>query len=189
MRRLLSWLASKLPQPRVIYDGEGRTPYLTRHYLFGRPVMPDGSSPFDEYGDMRQGAVFPARSWQKLIGGVYLHKFHRSDSDRELHDHPWRWGLSIILSGGYREERRSGIRDVVTRVLRPGRLNFLRHGDHHRVDLLGQECWSLFIVGAKASSWSFWDRETGEVTPWREFLARKRTRASYSAAGLEGRDD
>lgn len=189
MRWLLAWLASKLPSPRVIYDGEGRTPYLTRYYLFGRPSMPDGSEPFDGYGDQRPGAVYPDRWWRRWTSGVFLHKFHRSDSDRELHDHPWRWGLSLILSGGYREERRSGIRDVVTRVVRPGRLNFLRHGDHHRVDLLGQECWSLFVVGPKASSWSFWDRETGEIVHWREFLARKRAKVGIAGQDLEGRDD
>lgn len=187
MRRLLYWLVTKLPRPRVIFDGEGRTPYLTRHYLFGRPVMPDGSEPFDQFGDMRPGAIFPARSWQKVIGGIYLHRFHRSDSDRELHSHPWRWALSLILVGGYREERRRGLK-VVSRDVKAGQFNYIRHSDRHRVDLLAPDGWSLIVVGPKVSSWGFWSRETLEETPWREFLARKRAHAAIPTE-LEPRDD
>lgn len=53
--------------------GDGDTPYLTRHYLI---------------------------QWKYLH--VYLHKFHRDDSD-ELHDHPWHF-ISIVLWNGYIEE-------------------------------------------------------------------------------------
>jgi hypothetical protein len=31
-----------------------------------------------------------------------LHRFHRSDEDRDLHDHPWTF-WSLILLGGYYE--------------------------------------------------------------------------------------
>ena len=36
---------------------------------------------------------------------AYLHHFLRPDGDRELHNHPWTWAFSIVLWGGYTEER------------------------------------------------------------------------------------
>lgn len=56
-------------------DGRGdrNTPYLTRWYLI---------------------------QWKYLH--IYLHKFHRDDSD-ELHDHPWHF-ISLVLWNGYIEE-------------------------------------------------------------------------------------
>lgn len=37
-------------------------------------------------------------------GGVFLHVIHRSDDDRDGHDHPWDF-TSVILSGGYWDEQ------------------------------------------------------------------------------------
>ncbi|MGN6103684.1 MAG: hypothetical protein ACTHU0_01140, partial [Kofleriaceae bacterium] len=34
-----------------------------------------------------------------------LHRFHRPDVDQHLHNHPWKWAVSLILSGSYVEER------------------------------------------------------------------------------------
>lgn len=168
-RRIVSWLASKLPAPRVIQDGLGRQAYLSRYYLITsqRPRMADGSEPFDQWGNPREGVSWPDKPW-----ALYLHHFHRSDVDRELHNHPWRWAVSFVLVGGYREERRSGM-NVVYRTVRPGAFNVIREEDFHRVDLLEEDAWSLFLVGPKVKSWGFWDRVTNRVTPWREFLEGK----------------
>lgn len=96
---------------------------------------------------------------------VYLHFFHRGDADRELHNHPWA-GSSLILAGGYIEERREG---------EAGDTNVLAPDTFHRVDLLRPDdgCWTLFTTGPKAQSWGFWDRDTGVFTEWREALARR----------------
>ena len=107
---------------------------------------------------------------------VQLHKFHRGDRNQELHNHPWRWAVSLILAGGYREERKIGESsgaNVWTRFCRPGSINVLRGDTYHRVDLLDPDagCWTLFISGPKSQTWSFWDRKTGQYTPWRDFLA------------------
>lgn len=203
IRRLLTAVVRGLRPPRVIQDGTGEIPYLSRWYLRGRPWMADGSDPFDHFGNPKPEAI-----WPKGIG-VYLHRFHRSDVDRELHSHPWAWSYSIILAGGYIEERRmprecrcghaqgdhrnrngrwtvtacAGLCNrcdcgefkskVVRRSVRPGMLNVIRGDDFHRVDLIEADAWTLFVVGPKTgSSWGFWDRETGAVTPWREFLAK-----------------
>lgn len=167
VKSLVVWIASKIRDVRVIYDGEGRSPYLTRHYLIGAPKMPDGSRPFDEFGDMRPSAIWSGRF------GIYLHRFHRSDSDRELHNHPWRWSCSLVLAGGYVEERRSGDA-VISRRVTPGRFNWIGHDDFHRVDLIEKDAWTLFVVGPKVSSWGFWSRISRAFVPWREFIAGKR---------------
>lgn len=172
MRALLHWIVKRLPAPRVIFDRSGVSPYLSRYYILGRPKSRDGGAAFDETGQPSRHVVWPT---SKI--GVYLHKFHRGDEDSELHSHPWAWSVSFILSGGYREERRVGTwagDGVVVREMRPWRVNIIRGSDFHRVDLYEDEAWSLFIAGPKASSWSFWDRVTGELTPWREFITRKR---------------
>jgi hypothetical protein len=170
MERACRWVASHMAPPRIIFDREGTSPYLSRHYILGKPHMPDGSDPFNEDGSPKVGVV-----WPEAPLGLYLHRFHRGDDDQELHCHPWRWACSLILSGGYREERRvRGTDRVETRIVRPGSLNFIRSDDFHRVDLLEGEAWSLFLVGPKFTGWGFWNRDTGTFTPWREFIARKR---------------
>ncbi len=179
LRRIVEFVASLLPNPRVIYDQVGQSPYLSRYYLIGRPTHPDGHDPFDYYGDPRPGTTWPEKSW-----GLYLHRFHRGDMDRELHNHPWSWSVSLILAGGYLEERREGL-SVTQRVLSPGRLNFIGGDTFHRVDLLEQDAWTLFLVGPKTQSWGFWDRATGFFTPWREFISAKRDATSVMRDGLE----
>lgn len=93
---------------------------------------------------------------------LYLHRFVGSDPDRGLHDHPWRWAMSIILRGWYYEATRQGMRKVRW-------LNFLTGDTFHRVILwppgtqgdvydyvTPSEVWSLFIVPAKdVKPWGF----------------------------------
>ncbi len=167
IRTALEWLATKLPAPRVIYDRDGVSQYLSRYYLWGAPIAPDDGSAFDETGNPRKGV-----QWHDGIG-VFLHRFHRSDADPELHNHPWRWGVSLILAGGYIEERREGL-DVVTREFEPGSVNLLFDSTFHRVELHRGEAWSLFVAGPRAQSWGFWDRSSGLYTPWREFIEVRR---------------
>jgi hypothetical protein len=180
IRHLLTWVASKIP-PRIIYDRAGHDPYLSRHYILGRPRMPDGSSPFDWDGAPRMGVIWPSDNNNI---GVYLHHFHRGDEDGPaLHNHPWRWAISLILAGGYSEERRMrGTNRVVRRTVKPGSLNFIGPEDFHRVDLLpGQkDAWSLFIVGPKFTGWGFWNRHTGVFTPWRQFINARRDPAAFA---------
>ena len=102
---------------------------------------------------------------------IYLHRFVGSDPDRGLHDHPWRWALSLILLGWYYEATRQYV------GLRPVRwFNFLTGDTFHRVVLFPpSECidefdlctpaevWSLFIVPAKdVKTWGFL-RDKGQL--------------------------
>lgn len=133
---------------RVIHGEQG--PYLSRYTL---AALPSG-------------------------GHVYLHHFHRSDADRDLHNHPWP-GSSIILAGGYNEERRETASDgsyfIEPRVRFPGDIVTLEPDTFHRVDLLDPVagCWTLFTTGMRSQSWGFWNRDTGILTPWRDALASR----------------
>ncbi len=185
-RAEIEHLAAGLPRPRTIYSIDGRHAYLSRYYLHGRPSMPDGSEPFDERGDALEGAV-----WPKSLG-VYLHRFHRGDEDREVHNHPWDWSFSIILVGGYREQRRvldefaeaDRMWSTEDRILRPGDVNHIGRHDFHRVELLDGECWTLFVAGPKTASWGFWSQQRG-FEPWREFVNRKREAVVSSSRSVE----
>jgi hypothetical protein len=99
---------------------------------------------------------------------VFLHQFVGSDPPTQFHDHPWTWGVSLILRGGYLEERRDRERARNTRRwLGPGRLNMLRPGDFHRVELHnGRPAWTLFVHGPKVRPWGFLDAITNAFTPW-----------------------
>lgn len=150
LARRLFWIGGHLPL-RVIGREE---PYLERYFLFRLPT------------------------WVPLAGGMqaYLHRFVRSDSDDGLHDHPWRWAATFILSGGYLEQRKVGFKspclhglvdsgvpqgqpggiDFVARPRRPGSLAFLNGQDFHRVVLYeGREAWTLFVHGPYRKRWGF----------------------------------
>lgn len=116
-------------------------PYLTRFYLTKH--------------SREEGVVDP----QKLLG-VYLHYFHRGDVDYALHNHPWHWSFSLILTNGYLEQRWDPkTRSIQTRKVRPGSVNVIRANDFHRVDLLdpSKGAWTLFFSGRRVrEEWGFW---------------------------------
>ena len=144
---------------RVIYRDDG-VPYLERYYILHS----------DTY---------------KFLPGIYLHKFLASDEDVELHDHPWHFSGSIILTGGYLEQRRydnSGTQSVVTHLLSPGSINLIRGTTFHRVDLIDDFAWTLFFSGRKVRDWGFWHPETKKYTPWKQFVEEKRAGRLDAAA-------
>lgn len=167
VRSLLLLLTSLLPSPRVILALDGISPYLSRWYLLGRPTMPDGSSPFDATGAPREGA-----EWSDGYG-LYIHRFHQSDLEEELHDHPFAFAISLVLSGSYTEKRLYPNRGIVSRRVTRGDLNVIGPETFHRVELAeGEEAWSVFLVAPKSKSWGFL-RPWGTVTPFREFFAER----------------
>ena len=54
---------------------------------------------------------------------LYLHEFSRSDDDRALHDHPWLFNLSVLLSGTYVEHT------IDAGGIHPGRVSGSQHHD------------------------------------------------------------
>lgn len=152
--RLLKRIVVNFPH-KTITSPDGR-PYLTRWY-----VWPKGPRTDDSGGE----GVTPNSPF-----ALFVHFFHRSDDDRDQHNHPWGTSLALVLAGGYHEERGD-----YSRIVKPGRFNLIRHDDYHRVDLLKPEegSWSLFLAGRHMQDWGFRDTETQEHIPQEEYLARK----------------
>lgn len=91
------------------------------------------------------------RGWR-----VYLHRFVSADGDRFLHDHPFR-ALSLVLSGGYVEERLQALdlpRPLVCR--REVRwFNCLAPSAFHRIARVRPGTWTLFIHSPHRKAWGF----------------------------------
>jgi hypothetical protein len=139
-RRLRLRVIKGDPPPGFHGDETRGAPYLERYFLF-RLATP----------------------WGPVTG--YLHRFVGSDPARGVHDHPWARAASLVLAGGYDEERLAGFNGtgpiVMTRRVGPGRLNLLRGTDFHRVvlprrpDAPAPEAWSLFVHGPHVKPWGF----------------------------------
>lgn len=147
---ILRWILSRLPKRTIFVNG---TPYLTRYFLQGSPEDVEVGDP----------------------PGVYIHHFHASDTDRELHNHPWT-GWSLILKGGYVEERREDIGTSscpgvysapTTRKLTPGCINHIGLEVFHRATLLDERrgAWTLFFTGERVRDWGFLDPDTLAFKP------------------------
>jgi len=101
-------------------------------------------------------------------GKVMFHRFHRSDEDREHHDHPWNF-WTVILWRGYVEETLSG-----QRRLWPGTVRWRSGIWRHRVLLVKdrqgreRESWSLVFAGPRVRDWGFWT-DRGWVF-WKTFI-------------------
>lgn len=92
---------------------------------------------------------------------LYLHRFVASDPGRALHNHPWRYALSLLLTGCYEETRLGTGRDrnrLVKRDISAGSINLISGRIYHRINLPpGQHAWSLFMHTASEKSWGFLD--------------------------------
>ena len=116
-----------------------------------------------------QPYLFRYYIWQGRRYSLYLHHFVASDPDPELHDHPGKWAVGLILVGGYHEQRLRttwapysnpwslrSTTETVTRRLRPGQINVVRGADFHRVLLEpGKDAWTIFVRGPRVKDWGF----------------------------------
>jgi hypothetical protein len=88
---------------------------------------------------------------------VWLQRIWRADGDRHMHDHPWTVSASLILSGGYGEEREQHTSDHgLLRGFRAFSINLLPAGVYHRIVDVRPRTWTLFITGRPHSrGWGF----------------------------------
>jgi hypothetical protein len=159
--------------------------YMKRTYLWGAPYMIDGTSPFDEFGGVREDA-------ERTPGTqCFKHTIQASDDRSAVHNHPWDWGVSLILWHGYIEERYFSVfKDaaqflctheaqdlsayadgwIVRHRVRPGNIVHLTHDTFHRVELInGKPAHTLFLAGPIRSGWGFL-MPSGEFIKAREYL-------------------
>ena len=99
-----------------------------------------------------RGHPYLERSYVCTLFGtrVYLHRFVACDEDG-LHDHPFKYSLSLILAGWYFEDHWVG------RVKRRW-LNYIGPNRFHRVVLpenQGADVWTLFMHSARVKPWGF----------------------------------
>ena len=117
---------------------------------------------------------------------VYLHHFVGSDPDG-VHDHPWRYSLSIILSGWYLEQRRDGWRVRAW-------LNWITGDTFHRVVLPegSPGVWSIFIHSGRVKPWGFlrerWDFSLHPVTVFEAAGAGDKPPSDWHKTAPTGRD-
>lgn len=145
-----AFVQGRIPHEVIRIDGEA---YLTRFYLNGQ-------------ANLRAQGEGPQ---------FFLHHFHKSDQGRELHNHPYT-GTSLILAGGYVEERMTqldndGLAFTEPTAVRymPGDTNQLTLDDFHRTDMVDPVfgCWTLFVTGERTQSWGFLNRTTLDFFPYK----------------------
>lgn len=108
-----------------------------------------------------------------LLPGLYLHYFYRGDEGRELHNHPFKFSFSVLLTGSYTEHRlihrTSGA--VLVQELGPGSVNVIRANDFHKVILKNGPLWTLFCSWRRVQRWGFWDQDLGRYIDHQEYFS------------------
>jgi len=145
MKNILLKLISKLNKDTILLPNPKtglKEPYLTRHYLIGK---------------------------KGIFGyNLFIHQFHSGDmEENELHNHPFKFSLSFILSGGYFEELKHGTK-INVKERKPFTFNLITPTTYHRVNLRQDDCWTIFLVAPrnKNNDWYFWNSQTNEYKHW-----------------------
>ena len=125
------------PRHTIMLDS---SPYVTRWYLTGSRRK------------IREALACGATG----TPGTYLHRFHRADADRRLHNHPYKWCRARILRGGYTELYAYGNHGPWICEYRAGDVSRITPPVWHRIAALHSETWTLFTAGPKhGRGWGF----------------------------------
>jgi hypothetical protein len=105
------------------------------------------------------------------VSRVLIHRMQAPDPGVDLHDHPW-WFVSIVLWGGYTEQRAdtrsapvyAGLAEQfpsctrgVVQERRPGSIRLMRLTECHTItDLRRRTCWTFVIGGRRRRRWGFY---------------------------------
>lgn len=125
--------------------------------------------PYTSDGTWSDNGCGPAPTWwgrllQRFGIAMRVHIIHRSDQDREFHDHPWNF-LTIILRGGYWEHQPDDSGWVATFWRPAGSILFRHAADWHRLTINpGEQAVTLFITFRKRQMWGF--LVNGQKVPW-----------------------
>lgn len=98
---------------------------------------------------------------QNKFFGLYLHRIHRADNDRDLHNHPWAFAVAYILKGGYTEQRLS--RNLELKNRSRGGFNFISGPCFHRIAKVTPNLYTLFFRGPRVKEWGFLTTNGGKI--------------------------
>lgn len=98
---------------------------------------------------------------------VFLHRILLSDDG--IHNHPYGWSCSFLLTGSYMERRTKAVdsrgRLWARAFFRRRWLNWIPASAFHAIDLDQGPVWTLFVCGPRDRPWGFLDDRTGEFHP------------------------
>ena len=108
---------------------------------------------------------------------IYLHKFHRSDDNSSLHDHPWNF-ITIPLWRGYNDCTYNGGMDkdgsptYNRKRMWPLTIHYRPATHIHFVELIDNKvAWTLIIRFKYIRWWGFWNK--GMFTIFHEYFTQK----------------
>jgi len=143
-----------------------------------------------------EGLIYLRRWWvvprNRFGFNIYLHHFLSSDEDRALHNHPWKWNISILLSGFYLEHVPVNTddwilhknRDKIVKKRYPFIPIYRNERSIHKIELIDNKpIWTLFITGPVIQEWGFYCPSF-----WRhheEFLDKSDKSASIRGKGCD----
>lgn len=139
--RWVDRILKRLSGKQIFLNGK---PYLTRYYLIG-----DGS-----------GRRFE----------LYLHFIQLKDPYRWLHNHPWRWFLSVVLRGHYTQQVLRPSSNVGRKNVHVRYMNLFRGKNrYHAISNVPEKgVWTLVLVPPKSrgsTRWGYWNEEDGVHEP------------------------
>jgi hypothetical protein len=89
---------------------------------------------------------------------IYLHRLLGPDASQDLHNHPWSWSRSLVLSGGYLEAIQAPagawMDPQYYAWFGPGDVNVINR-KFHRIADVRDNTWTLLLAGRRAYSWGF----------------------------------
>lgn len=114
---------------------------------------------------------------------VYFHRIHKPDHDRALHGHPF-WFASLVLTGGYTEERSDTPTDGSifwddqrrTVIRMPWTIKSMRRNEAHMITGVLPNTRTLIFTGKRdvgEDSWGFWRAGDRRFVPWRRYLTEQ----------------
>jgi len=88
---------------------------------------------------------------------IFLHRVLKSDDVRAVHDHPW-WSLSFLIKGTLDERYRCPAcgKNTLKRTAPRFWPVFRKASFAHRLVLVSDEAWTIFITGRRRHDWGFW---------------------------------
>lgn len=159
---LVAWIASRPMVARWLIRRAMRTPYVPIMSKDGKTLYMDRWWLFNPY---EHKSAVDTRRW-KSLPSIRIHHIREPDSDRHMHNHPWRRARTIILDGHYCEHR---LRKTKRWVF-PGSTHELHHDDFHRI---GSVCYggvyTMFITWGVGQDWGFM-MQSGAVMHHKEYF-------------------